>query len=79
MGIWLTEALRLHCEEHLSRVEADRRLGMPKTTVCSLFVRFRGAARLSWLLLVGMSEQGLTPVFTWFLPYFLSALLLCPK
>lgn len=46
---WITEALRLHFEEHLSRVEADRHLGVPKTTVCSLFVRFRKAG-LSWPL-----------------------------
>lgn len=55
---WITEALRLHFEEHLSRVEAGRRLGVPKTTVCSLFVRFRRAG-LSWPLPIGMSEQEL--------------------
>lgn len=55
---WLLEALRLHFEEHLSRIEAARRLGIPKTTVCDLFVRFR-AAGLSWPLPSGMSEQKL--------------------
>ncbi|MCR5948595.1 hypothetical protein D6T91_22750, partial [Salmonella enterica subsp. houtenae] len=55
---WITEALRLHFEEHLFRVEAGRRLGVPKTTVCSLFVRFRRAG-LSWPLPAGMSEQEL--------------------
>lgn len=54
---WITEALRLHFEEHLSRVEAGR-LGVPKTTVCSLFVRFRRAG-LSWPLPIGMSELEL--------------------
>lgn len=36
---WITEALRLHFEEHLPRVVAGRRLGVPKSTVCSMFVR----------------------------------------
>ncbi len=53
---WITEALRLHFEEHLPRV-AGRRLGVPKSTVCSMFVRFRRA--LSWPLPAGMSEQEL--------------------
>ncbi|HFI1113661.1 TPA: IS66 family insertion sequence element accessory protein TnpB, partial [Escherichia coli] len=44
---WITEALRLHFEEHLPRVVAGRRLGVPKSTVCSMFVRFRRAG-LSW-------------------------------
>ncbi len=35
---WITEALRLHFEEHLPRVVAGRRLGVPKSTVCGLFV-----------------------------------------
>ncbi|WNT78162.1 hypothetical protein QMY50_01632 [Escherichia coli] len=35
---WITEALRLHFEEHLPRVVAGRRLGVPKSTVCSMFV-----------------------------------------
>ncbi|EPU0478305.1 hypothetical protein ACVUEH_005165, partial [Escherichia coli] len=30
---WITEALRLHFEEHLPRVVAGRRLGVPKSTV----------------------------------------------
>lgn len=46
---WLLEALRLHFDEKLSRVEAGRRLGIPKTTVCELFVRFQ-RAELSWPL-----------------------------
>ncbi|MBN6453907.1 IS66 family insertion sequence element accessory protein TnpB, partial [Escherichia coli] len=33
---WITEALRLHFEEHLPRVVAGRRLGVPKSTVCGL-------------------------------------------
>ncbi len=55
---WITEALRLHFEEHLPRVVAGRRLGVPKSTVCSMFVRFRRAG-LSWPLPAGMSEQEL--------------------
>ncbi|EOJ4991447.1 IS66-like element accessory protein TnpA, partial [Escherichia coli] len=55
---WITEALRLHFEEHLPRVVAGRRLSVPKSTVCSMFVRFRRAG-LSWPLPAGMSEQEL--------------------
>ncbi|SVF92657.1 Aec51 [Shigella flexneri 2a] len=55
---WITEALRLHFEEHLPRVVAGRRLGVPKSTVCGMFVRFRNAG-LSWPLPAGMSEQEL--------------------
>ncbi len=40
---WLIEVLRLHFEEKLPRIEAGRRLGIPKTTACDLFVRFRKA------------------------------------
>ncbi len=55
---WITEALRLHFEEHLPRVVAGRRPGVPKSTVCGMFVRFRNAG-LSWPLPAGMSEQEL--------------------
>lgn len=55
---WIFEALLLHFEEHLSRVKAGRRLGIPRTTVCELFVRFREAG-LVWPLSSGMSEQEL--------------------
>lgn len=55
---WLIEALRLHFEEHLPRVVAGRRLGVPKSTVCGLFARFRKSG-LSWPLPAGMSEQEL--------------------
>ncbi|SQS17095.1 transposase [Escherichia coli] len=55
---WITEALRLHFEEHLPRVVAGRRLGVPKSTVCGMFVRFRNAG-LSWPLPAGMSEREL--------------------
>lgn len=37
----MIDALRLHFDEHLSRIEAGRRLGIPKSTVCDLFIRFR--------------------------------------
>ncbi len=56
--IWITEALRLHFEEHLPRIVAGRRLGVPKSTVCGMFVRFRKAG-LSWPLPAGMSEREL--------------------
>lgn len=46
---WLLEVLRLHFEEKLPRIEAGRRFGIPKTTACDLFVRFRKAG-LSWPL-----------------------------
>ena len=55
---WITEALRLHFEEHLPRIAAGRRLGVPKSTVCGMFVRFRKAG-LSWPLPAGMSEWEL--------------------
>ncbi len=55
---WITEALRLHFEEHLPRVVAGRRLGVPKSTVCGLFARFRKSG-LSWPLPAGMSVQEL--------------------
>ncbi|MEW3370584.1 IS66 family insertion sequence element accessory protein TnpB [Escherichia coli] len=63
---WITEALRLHFEEHLPRVVAGRRLGVPKSTVCSMFVRFRRAG-LSWPLPAGMRENGINDnlLFNW--------------
>ncbi|EPF7086202.1 hypothetical protein ACSUZ5_004703, partial [Shigella sonnei] len=57
IGIFCTiHTLRLHFEEHLPLVVAGRRLGVPKSTVCSMFVRFRKAG-LSWPLPAGMSER----------------------
>lgn len=55
---WLLEALRLHFDEKLSRIEAGRRLGIPKTTVCDLFVRFRKSG-LPWPLPVRVSAGSL--------------------
>ncbi|ELO4939549.1 transposase [Escherichia coli] len=55
---WITEALRLHFEEHLPRIVAGRRLGVPKSTVCGMFVRFRKAG-FSWSLPAGMPEREL--------------------
>ncbi len=51
---WLIEVLRLHFEEKLPRIEAGRRLGIPKTTACDLFVRFRKAG------LSGLCRHGST-------------------
>ncbi len=55
---WITEALRLHFEEHLPRIVAGRRLDVPKSTGCGMFVRFCKAG-LSWPLPAGMSEREL--------------------
>ncbi len=55
---WITEALRLHFEEHLPRIVAGHRLGVPKSTGCDMFVRFCNAG-LSWPLPAGMSEREL--------------------
>lgn len=55
---WLLEVLRLHFEEKLPRIEAGRRLGIPKTTACDLFVRFRKAG-LSWPLPPRISAKNL--------------------
>ena len=45
----LLEALHLHFDEHLPRLEVGRRLGIPKSTICDLFVRFRKQG-MSWPL-----------------------------
>lgn len=52
------EALRLHFDENLSRIEAGRRLGIPKTTVCELFFRFKKAG-LVWPLPVSVDARSL--------------------
>lgn len=77
---WITEALRLHFEEHLPRIVAGRRLGVPKSTVCGMFVRFRKAGLL-WPLPAGMLERELDARLYGSASY-LSYLLktpLCPK
>lgn len=38
--IWLTDALHLHFDEHLSRTEVGRRLGIPDSTIFEFFSRF---------------------------------------
>lgn len=68
---WITEALRLHFEEHLPQVVVGRRLGVPKSTACGMFVRFRKAG-FSWPLPAGMSERELDTVFTGVPPQYLS-------
>lgn len=45
----LLEALHLHFDEHLPRLEVGRRLAIPKSTICDLFVRFRKLG-MSWPL-----------------------------
>lgn len=55
---WILEALRLHFNEKLPRIEAGRRLGIPKTTVCELFARFSKAG-LPWPLPARVSARSL--------------------
>lgn len=45
----LLDALHLHLDVHISRAEVGRRLGIPKSTLYDLFVRFR-KQRISWPL-----------------------------
>ncbi|HFW5393683.1 TPA: IS66-like element accessory protein TnpA [Salmonella enterica subsp. enterica serovar Waycross] len=54
----LPDALRLHFEEHLSRLEIGRRLGIPKSTICDFFARF-AKHKISWPLPVGMRPEKL--------------------
>nr|WP_246863381.1 IS66-like element accessory protein TnpA [Escherichia coli]UPG28723.1 IS66-like element accessory protein TnpA [Escherichia coli] len=75
---WITEALRLHFEEHLPRVVAGRRLGVPKSTVCSMFVRFRRAG-LSWPFCPqACRSRNLMPAFTDNFPRYQSYVLKAP-
>ncbi|MEQ0113361.1 IS66-like element accessory protein TnpA [Klebsiella sp. JN_Kp123] len=55
---WLLEVLRLHFEEKLPRIETGRRFGIPQTTNCDLFVRFRKAGR-SWPLPLRINAKNL--------------------
>lgn len=52
------DALRLHFEENLSRLEIGRRLGIPKTTVCDFFARF-AKHKISWPLPADMPPEKL--------------------
>ncbi|HHX3382660.1 TPA: IS66-like element accessory protein TnpA [Salmonella enterica] len=45
----LFDALRLHFDEHLSRLDVGQRLGIPKSTTCALFVRTKKQG-ISWPL-----------------------------
>jgi transposase-like protein len=54
----LPDALRLHFDEHLSRLEIGRRLGIPKSTICDFFARF-AKHRISWPLPAGMRPETL--------------------
>jgi transposase-like protein len=54
----LPEALHLHFDEHLPRLEVGRRLGIPKSTICDLFVRFK-KQRMSWPLPVDITSGKL--------------------
>ena len=65
---WITEALRLHFEEHLPQVVVGRRLGVPKSTACGMFVRFRKAGFCPQVCRSG----SLMAVFTGVPPQYLS-------
>ncbi|NHB98674.1 IS66-like element accessory protein TnpA [Photorhabdus stackebrandtii] len=54
----LLDALRLHFDEHLSRLDVGRRLGIPKSTICDLFVRFKKQG-ISWPLPDNMTSDKL--------------------
>ncbi|QNJ37027.1 transposase [Xenorhabdus nematophila] len=54
----LLDALRLHFDEHLSRLDVGRRLGIPKSTICALFVRFKKLG-MSWPLPDNMTADKL--------------------
>ncbi|CBJ92979.1 hypothetical protein XNC1_p0139 (plasmid) [Xenorhabdus nematophila ATCC 19061] len=54
----LLDALRLHFDEHLSRLDVGRRLGIPKSTLCALFVRFKKLG-MSWPLPDNMTADKL--------------------
>ena len=54
----LFDALRLHFDEHLSRLDVGRRLGIPKSTICDLFVRFKKLG-ISWPLPDSMTPDKL--------------------
>lgn len=54
----LLDALRLHFDEHLSRLDVGRRLGIPKSTICDLFVRFK-KQEVSWPLPDSMTSDKL--------------------
>ncbi|ENZ9917893.1 hypothetical protein ACFLJI_004679 [Salmonella enterica] len=45
----LLDALRLHFDEHIPRLDVGRRFGIPKSTICDLFVRFK-KQEISWPL-----------------------------
>lgn len=54
----LLEALHLHFDEHLPRVEIGRRLDITKSTICDLFVRF-SKWELDWPLPEGTTTARL--------------------
>lgn len=54
----LLDALRLHFDEHLSQLDVGRRLGIPKSTICDLFVRSK-KQEVSWPLPDSMTSDKL--------------------
>lgn len=55
---WLFDALRLHFDEHLSRVEVGSRLGISKSTICVFFARLT-THEISWPLPADMHPETL--------------------
>ncbi|EBC4088798.1 transposase [Salmonella enterica] len=54
----LLDALRLHFDEHIPKLDVGRRLGIPKSTICDLFVRFKKQG-ISWPLPDSMTSDKL--------------------
>lgn len=54
----LLDALHLHFDERLPRLEVGRRLGIPKSTICDFFVRF-AKHEISWPLPADMQSEKL--------------------
>ncbi|ORM90355.1 IS66-like element accessory protein TnpA [Pantoea cypripedii] len=54
----LLDALHFHFNEYVSRLEVGRRLGIPKSTICDLFVRF-SKQEMSWPLPSSMTSDEL--------------------
>lgn len=62
--ILIFDALHLHFDEHLSRLDVGRRLGIPKSTICDLFVRFKKQG-ISWPLPDSMTPDKLESLLYW--------------
>lgn len=54
----LLDALHIHFDERLLRLEVGRRLGIPKSTICDFFARF-AKHEISWPLPADMQSEKL--------------------